>query len=71
MKNKKYPRYFTNIKEKIDWGKIAYIFLDGEDLTTETVPYKYNRIGYTEKDCENNVKNGYWREISIEEAVLL
>ncbi len=67
---KKYPRYFVNLR---NWypndlyylvniqGKVYSITKNSEKLATDWV----------ESDCETNIERGYWREIPIEEAVLI
>lgn len=65
----KYPRYFIDSSDpellymKICkmWGPVYYITRSGKIFDSS----------YTERGCDDYVKNGDWREISEDEVALL
>lgn len=79
--DKKYPRFFVifdegKLKEYPVWHKISYVIVDGPGEEYKHF-YKNGGVGNRknwrglEIECDRAVSDGIWREIPIEEAVLL
>lgn len=71
MNNKKYPRYFVS-SNSISWGSVLYVVIKkGERFATWVKKDGFRGKSHEETLCEEFVKNGFWKEVTVEELALI
>lgn len=70
---KKYPRYFIRADNQPFAGKLkslSYATINkAKDITI--FQFENNKVPYSEKECDNLVRLGIWKEIEAAEVILL